>query len=336
MTKKSILKLLPVWAAVVAVFLIAGIVLMSILGFNEGAERPESTTVDVDYNIAVKNDENKVARVEEICEEVFDKAGLTVLDSIEGKGVNTSQDRTVRRYTFSSSVTSEKLAEVTAEIGAKFDAEFTDELIDIRVDYHRVSNLGYSDFIWRGSVGLAVGIVVALIYVGIRFGVGCAVTGLTVTACGGALPVCLVAITRIPVYASAPLFYAALGAVTALLLWLVFCMKLRDVSKNSARPAEAEEVVHVAWKGALLPVAVVTCVLAVIIAIPGAVATAGVRALLLPALLSVVSGAYPALLLGPSLHVYVRAHFDKLAAKRKPRYLGSKKQDKATKKEENA
>ena len=53
-------KLLPVWLAVSAVILIAGIVLFALLGFNTSLDRPAYKTVDVSYNVVVElSEENK-------------------------------------------------------------------------------------------------------------------------------------------------------------------------------------------------------------------------------------------------------------------------------------
>ena len=58
MSKKR-LNLLPVWAAISAVIIIAGIVLMALLGFNEALGRPESKTFDVYYNVVVDLSEGR-------------------------------------------------------------------------------------------------------------------------------------------------------------------------------------------------------------------------------------------------------------------------------------
>ena len=46
-------KLLPIWAAISAVLIIAGIVLMALLGFNTALDQPEHKTFDVYYNLSL-------------------------------------------------------------------------------------------------------------------------------------------------------------------------------------------------------------------------------------------------------------------------------------------
>ena len=54
-------KLLPIWAAISAVLIIGGIVLMALLGFNTALDQPEHKTFDVYYNVVV--DLNEGARL---------------------------------------------------------------------------------------------------------------------------------------------------------------------------------------------------------------------------------------------------------------------------------
>ncbi len=324
MSKK--IKFLPIWAAVAAVILIAGVVLMAVLGFNASAALPENKAVEVGYNIVVSNSDELTGKLDEVCESAFEANGVRVLKEEKGTGMSSSQDWTVNRYLFDANVSDETLEKVKTAIEGKLPEAITNAngSAEVRVDIHTNSAFSFNEPVWRGAVAVAVGAIAALIYLGIRFGVGCALTGLVSAAAGGVLPVCLVAITRIPVYAEAPMFYAAIGAFVAVLLWMLQCMKLRELKKNSPRPLGAEEAVEVAFRGALPATVAFGASVAAVLLVVGAVATAGVRMLVLPALLSVVCAGFASLLLAPALHVPVRAAFEKLAARRKPRYAGKK------------
>lgn len=319
---KKILKLLPVWAAIASVILIAGIVLMSLLGFNTAADRPAASTVEVGYDVSVDVDAEKTAALEKACEDAFAEQGISYDEVTTGYGMNATQDWTVRRYVFTGAERA-KLSAARSAIENKLAELFTNgENTDVQV--HETNVLGYSEVIWRGAVAVAFGAIVALIYLGIRYGVGCALTGLTASAVGGVLPPCIAAIARIPVYPAAPVFYAAIGVIATLLLWIVQCAKLRDLKKSDARPVDAEEAVRLTAREALPAVIAILCALVAVLAVLGGVATAGVRALVLPALLSVAAAAFSVLLFAPALHVHVKAAFDKLASKRRPRYAGKK------------
>lgn len=319
---KKILKLLPLWTAITGVIVIAGIVLMALLGFNTAAERPQNYSIEVGYGVSVDIDEEKTAALEKACADAFAEQGISPADEKVAYGTNTSQDWTVRTFTFTD-VERTKLAAARTAIENKLASAFTgNEKTDVQL--HENTMLGFTEVIWRSAVAVAVGVIVGLIYLCIRFGVGCALTGLTASAVGGVLPVCILAIARIPVYYTAPVFYAAVGAFVTLILWLVQCMKLRDLKKSDARQPAAEEAVLVTAHEAFPAIVALSVAVAVLLAVVGAVASAGVRALVLPALLSVAAAAFTALLFAPALHVPVKSAFDRLAAKRKPRYLGKK------------
>lgn len=328
MSKLKNTKLLPILLAISAVVVLAGIILMAVLGFNRSAEYPNNYTVEVGYNVIVKNSDEKLETLEKIVDEAFKDAGLTVKKAEKGIGEDTSLDWSVIRYTFSKGATQEKLNTAKSSIEAKLKTAFAaDEHVETQVDVHKNENLSTSyTVIWRSSLAIGVGVIVGLIYVGIRFGVGSALTGLTLAAHDALFTVCLFAIFRIPVYSAAPVLYAAIAAIVSVVLWLITCMKLREQKKDPAfKGVTAEESVAAAQKGARKAIVSVAAAFGAVIVLIGAIATAGARALALPAILAIAAAAYSSLLFGPALHVPVKKAFDAFAAKHKPRYTGKKK-----------
>ena len=326
MSKLKKIKLLPILCAVSAVVLLAGIILMALLGFNHSAEYPTNYTVEVGYGITVKNDPEKLLSLEEIVEETFKSEGLTVRNKEKGLGQASSSEWTVIRYTIASGATREKLDGAKTTIDTKLISAFGDRATKVDVHENKQLSTSYT-VIWRSALGIGVGVIVGLIYVGVRFGVGSALTGLTLAAHDGLFTACLFAIFRIPVYTGAPVLYAAIAAIVSLVLWLIHCMKLREQKKDPAfKGLSAEESVAAAKKGSLKTIVTVAASLAAVLILIGAIATAGTRALALPAILSVAAAVYSALLLGPALHVHVKKCFDKLAQKHGPRYSAKKKQ----------
>ncbi|MGN1077683.1 MAG: hypothetical protein ACI4ST_04135, partial [Candidatus Gallimonas sp.] len=72
MTKKiRTVKLLPVWIAVSAVVIIAGIILFALMGFNNSADRPTAKTFEVTYGVSVDLNEEQKAELEKTCEDAF-------------------------------------------------------------------------------------------------------------------------------------------------------------------------------------------------------------------------------------------------------------------------
>lgn len=323
----KLFKLLPVWIAISAVVILAGIIVMALFGYNNSSDIPESNVFEVQYNIVVKNSEEMKDTLEEICTDAFKENGLTVLERYETTGSGNSSNWSVR-YTFASGISAEKRTAVESAIDGNVASQIlTDEYAEVFTVWHTEKVQSFYEASWRGGVAVAVGAIVALIYVGIRFGVGSALTGLTLAVHDGLFTVALLAAARIPVYTAAIAFYAGIAALLSIILWLFTCMKLRDLSKESAsKSLDAQEAVAAAAKGSRITVAVVAGAVALCLAVLGGVATAGVRAIALPALVAVAAAAYSSLVLGPALHVHVKGAFDKFKAKRKVRYTGKQKQ----------
>ena len=328
MKTKRPFKLLPVWLAVSAAVIIAGIILMCLLGFNTSPDREKSYVLEVRYDVSVQISPEKVEKLEGVCDSALD--GLKVIERHDG--YDSTLDMTLISYTLPADTSAEALTAAQAKIATGVEAEDLLKGADIRAEYHAVENVGglYYESIWRGAVALTVGVLVGLIYVGVRFGVGCAVTGLCLAAHDAVFTLSLFAIARIPTYFYAPLLFATIAAVFSLVFWLLQCMKLRDAKKDPAlRSLEAADAVAYAWEGSWKKIVILAAAGIAIFAVAGGIAAAGVRLFLLPAMLSVAVPVYSSLLLGPSLHVPVKAAFDQFAAKHKPRYFGKKKAEKS-------
>ncbi len=323
---RKVIRLLPVWAAISAVIILAGIVLMAVLGFNTASERPESYVFEVDYGIVVHNDEKLETGLGDICTEAFSAKGLSLADTVKGSGVNTAQDQMAVRYIFTDTLSEEVRTAVEQAIDSKIEQNEALKGADIFTVWHVEENVPFTEADWRGGVAIAVGALVGLIYVGIRFGLGSAITGAVLAAHDSLFTVSVLAIARIPVYASAPVFYAAIAAVVSVLLWAFVCMKLKGLKKDpDTRSLPAEDAVEESANGSRKCILGVLIALVAAIAVLGGVATAGVRALVLPAFLPVAAAAYSSLVLGPAVHARVKALLDKLAYKRNKGYAGKQK-----------
>ena len=74
------LKLLPVWAAVAAVIIVAGIALFALLGFNYSAETSKQKSIAVDYNFVVEQT-GKEDELRTLCKETLDGKKLTYTET---------------------------------------------------------------------------------------------------------------------------------------------------------------------------------------------------------------------------------------------------------------
>lgn len=327
---KRPLKLLSVWVAISAVVIIAGIVLMALLGFNTAASHPESYIFEVRYNIVVEVSDEASDKLAEICEDSLAAKGVKVLEEHKTEGRSDNQDWFTLTYTLPADVEEETLAAVKTAIttAVSADSELSGDYAQVYVGYKPAELISDADWMWRGAI--AVGAVAALIYVGVRFGVGSALTGLTLAVHDALCVLAVLAIARIPVYAAAPMLYAAMAAVLSVLFWLVYCIRLRDHAKATGGSVDAGEAVVECYNGVAKLVLILAGVIAaslVVCGIVGLVLAPAMSALVLPMLLSVVAPVYSSLLLGPALHVHVKRAFDKLSKKNKTKYVGKQKSE---------
>lgn len=316
MNKKfSLNKLLPVWLAISAVFILAGAVLMGVLGFNHAAELSQKS-VEIEYGVVTQIAENGETSLQEACTKAIENAGVKIAHVETQKQVDSNSFTTtvVKKiiYTFSGALEDEKLASVASAVESAV-ASFAekDDYVAVVTHVDDGKDVLFESY-WRGGIAIGVAFVVALVYLGIRFGVGSALTGLVVCAHDALLTACLFAITRIPVYFYAPLLYCAIAAVVSLLLWTIQCAKMKENFKNPAFAAyTADEAIDASRRTSRLVTVIFAAALALIVIVAGAVATAGSRLFFLPALLPVVLPLYSSLVVGPALHVHVKAAFDK-------------------------
>lgn len=331
-------KLLPVWAAVSAVLIIAGIVLMAVLGFNTSLDKPEAKTFDVYYNVVVDLDADKKAALEAHCEDAFTQAGISYTGKETLKGVsaptgaqngafNETGNDFILRYTFAADTGDGALAAAKTSLEGALAADTAFAVpAETYVSYAGVAQQPMNEHIWRGALGIAVGVIVALVYVAIRYGVGSALTGLTACVNDALLVLSLLAILRIPVYAFAPMLYAAIAAAVSAAFWIVRCNKLREDAKDPAASGlSAEEAVVKACRATDKTVLLTALILAVCLIVCTACTFAtGAVLVFAEALLAVLVPLYSSMLLAPALHGKVKAAFDRIKVKN-ARYTGKKR-----------
>lgn len=324
MNKSRIFKLWPLFTAVSAVILIAGLVLGILFGYNYAADKIESKTIEVTYDAVVLIGEKTEEDLQKLCE-----------DQIKACGLKYTQKRTYEvtnggmlEYTFASSASAEKLQAVKAAVESAIYAEdsvYADAEMYVNVHEYRAQPM--YEAIWRGAIGVGVGVIVALVYVGIRCGLGRALVGACLALHDSALVLAILALTRIPVYTYAPVLFASVGALLSVLLWLIQSVKMRENFKEASfRGVSAAEAISASLKSSLPAIVAILIALAVPVALFGGIAVGGVRLFVLPLLLPIAVSAYSSLCLGPVLYAPIKDKFDKMALKRKRRYAGAQKQ----------
>lgn len=335
MTKRFPGKLLPVWLAISAALILAGIILMAIFGFHYAAA--ERKTVEISFD-AVVTIEEKDDALETLCEDAFENAKLSYSDKRVSNELNssyiTSTGNKLLTYTFDGKTDDAAIEAAVKAIRDNVSANADFANAEIVVSAHTLAGEKFFEAAWRGGVALGVAAIVGLIYIGFRFGIGQAVAGLAACVNDTMVTLAVLAITRIPVYAYTPVLLAGIAAVISLIAWLAQCMKMRENFKDPAYASlSAQEAVGescaTSWKFLLCFLAPIACAFIVF----GAVATSGLRLFAFTALIPIALSLYSSFLLAPATLVPLKSKFDKMKIRRK-RYVGKKAADKATNAEE--
>lgn len=308
-----------IWVCVSALLIIAGIVVGALFGFNYAKDYK---TVEITYDTGVVI-EGKDETLAEKCEEIFSAAGLDYTSKSVDAELDTNyvaeDGNYTLRYVFASSVSDEALRNAVTSIRA------LDIGADLSVTFHSLEGQRFTEASWRAAVALGVAAIVALVYVGFRFGWDSALAGLVACANDALVALAILVLARIPVQAFAPVLYAGIAVMLSALLWGMQCMKLRESFKDPANaglpPQEAVGSAIRSGAGRMLAVIIPLVWLFVIL---GVIAAGGMRIFMLCALIPLAVSVYSSFLLAPAVYVPLKSKFDVIRSNRK-RYIGKKK-----------
>jgi len=337
MTKLYSKKMLTIWALISVIVIAIGVVMGVLFGFNDNAKAGKTLEITYDAVIIIEDEE---AKVQEACEKVFESNRLSVREKYEPKREQEIMvDSTTGEYYYSNS-SEYKLQYVFSADTADAAMNTASTAVKQALEQFGNANVSVSwrtlepsatvaEPLWRGAIALVVGALVALVYVGFRYGIGQAVAGL-VAVCNSALfTLAVLAIARIPVVSYTALVVAGIAAFLSVFLWLLACGKMRENFKDpSFRAMDAGEAVGESMDGAKKLLLTVLIVFAAIVIVLGAVAASGVRWFMISVLVALVVSTYSSLVLAPAVLVPIKRSIDRYNA-RKTRYNGKKKAEQA-------
>lgn len=315
-------KLLPLWAGIAAVIILAGAILLGLLGFNESMQNAAAKTVEIKYDVVMTLGENTEEELDKLCESTFSENSLRY----DGKRTYTTTTGGAVEYVFSSEADDAALtAAKNALTAALNDGNGVFAEADTFVTVHSTSAFGLDTPQWRGAIALIVGGVVALVYLAIRYGLGKALTGLVLGIVASGVTVGILAITRIPVFGYAPLMLAAIALFLMLVFWTIVCARLKAEEKDPANAAlSAEEIVLSAQRACKLPILAIGIALAATLLLLGTFTFGGAGIFFFTALIPVALCMAATYVLAPSVYLPIRKAFDKAAAKRSRYDYGKK------------
>lgn len=328
-----------IWTAIAAVLIVAGIVIASVFGFNLAPTANSVKTLTVRLESYASS--ASVEKIESITDSKLREKGLEEKYSVDVELSSGKVHEYV--YTFKEKIETKVLNEVKESVKTAFDAEkknaespLYNAFVYVTVNEEVVASNLAKGFLWRGILAGAVFAVAAFVYSAIRHKLhGGALTlgGIVVST---ALATALVALCRIPVTASVAYALAFTMLLSAALSLLVVTSLKEGEKADENKDKTREEAALASLPVNLLCLFV--CVVAVALALVGAIAVTPVAWLAVAALVGLVAAVFTCVILLPAVYLPVKKAVDKKAEAR-ARYdykKGAKKADKAEKTEKES
>ena len=329
------------FTAIAALVVIAGIVLLAVLGFNKDTSFADAKTLTVKMNAYAYSD--RLERVEKICEDEFKSAGLSY--TFEEKGETTGDSDEIV-YVFKSGTDTAKLNAAAESLQKKFDevtnpAYFSPEnpsdllgmSIQTGVNTEKVAANTFDGFWWRAILAAGVILVIEFIYVAVRYKLNMGAAVALSSLVGLLLTLSITVITRIPVTSSFIYVAAISMLLPAVFACIVFNRMRVNFKTEEYKALSAEETVSSSVPYKTLGWFTVAALVA--LALVGGIAAANVRWFALGAIAALVSGWFAAVLWMPAIYLPMKKHADKKAAER-ARYDYKKGANKEEEKSEKA
>ncbi len=328
MTKNNSFRItnkLPLWLAIPAVLIVAGLVLFFVLGFQPSATIADSKSLVITHDSYVNISEDLQDRFLDVCRGEIDEAGLQFID-VDVAETETGGQAEFRFSPETENGTLETLkTNILAALAA--DEELQRGLYDGTL-HDNVSQYA-NDYIWRAAISGAVALVIAFVYVAVRYRFSMGLSALIGGIADVALMLALVLILRIPVTTT----LAAAAILAVLYSVLVSCVtfgKMRSLLKSEEYASmPSADAMESAAHAAVRPVLVIGIAAAVIFALLSAFCGAAVRAFTLPVVCAVAASTFSGTLLTPSLAAAFRTCGDKMRAKREEKAKLLRQQEEA-------
>lgn len=198
-------KKLPLYIVIFALIIAATVVVFALLGFNVANELKDKTSVEVTYDAYITVDDDRRDELEEIAVSAIEESsGLTVVETVfssESTGGSV-------QFFFGADVSTETLENaLTAALNALSSSE-TLSAGTYQGSVHVYVAQYFYTYIWRGAIAIAASVIVAFIYVSIRFKLNMGITLAIITVHNVLLVLALSIICRL---AFASTFIAAIG-----------------------------------------------------------------------------------------------------------------------------
>ena len=323
---------LPVWLAVPAVLIIAGLVLFFVLGFQPAASIADSRSLVVSHDQYVNADEELKDAFVDICLAQIEEADVELIDY----DVADTATGGYAEFRFAPETENGTLSSLLSGIltALESDAELGNGNY-AGSQHDNVSQYAY-DYIWRAAVSAGVALALAFVYVMIRYRVSMGIAALAAGVLDVAMTLALVLILRIPV--TTVLSAAAIFAVFfSVLVSCVAFGRMRSLLKSEEYADKpAGEAMEDAARAAVRPVLILGIAAIVFFALLSVFCGAAIRAFTLPALCAVAASTFSGTLLSPSLAAALRVCWEKIVVKGAEKARLARQKEEAARQEKRA
>lgn len=317
------------WSILTALIVLVGGIVMAFAGVNNAVETNSCQKLVVNVTMYETMYETEQDNIADICEKAIKDAGLKTLAAPSMDNKTTSEHDIV--YSFA---LTEDLTELKETLQATLRAAYPDR--DITTMSYQQAVLeklpgGYAAFLVRNLIAGVVIAVLAFVYVSLRYKLWNGIVTFISAGATAAIACGLVVATRVVITAS--VMYGVLFAMLlSVALSVLFAAKNQKAEKEGGALTEPEALSEAVPVCDTLKLCGFIAAALVVIGVVGIFCAANFAWFALVAGFGVLSAAYSALLLAPSLYLVIRKKFAKLQADR-ARY-DYKKGAKPTKKAE--
>ncbi len=328
MTKNNSFRItdkLPFWLAIPAVLVIAGLVIFFVLGFQPSSTIADNKSLVITHDQYVNITEDLKDSMLDTCMDEIDASGLTCIDY----DISTTDTGGQIEFKFAPDTETSALDALGGSIVSALNAD-----AELQYGwYHYVSHASVSqyayDYIWRAAISAGVALVIAFLYVTVRYRFSMGLAALIGGIVDMAVMLALVLILRISVT-------SMLSAAVILALFysvLVSCVafgKMRSLLKSEEYAAmPAADGMENATRAAGRSVLLFGAVAAVFFVLLSVFCGAAVRSFTLPVVCAVAASTFSGTLLTPSLAAAFKAQGDKMRAKREEKARLLRQQEEA-------
>ena len=300
---------------IVAIGLAVGLICEFVAGgyFNYGAEFKSYNTIEVNYAYVDYSSED---RVKEICDDVFDGAGVSYYAFSAGDTADGG------KIIFKFSKDKDNLSSVAAQLQTTLQAGT--ESAQSTASFHELeAQLNGGKVLTFASIALASAVVLQALYFIVRYRLTMALAACLANVHNLAIYVSLLAITRVPVGISAVAFGALTVLTTMIGCAYLFDRYRRNVKKEKYAKISNDELtdicVNESFAAILYPVAgiAVSAVVIFVLLSIGAMSALTVLTPVAAALISVASSLYGTVFFVPPVYTRIKSIGDQIKARSK-------------------